>query len=238
MPTLSVNTKATVALSNRLEKASRSAMPLAIRGSLNRAALQTKKVTMPKIAEETFTTRQKNFFKSFSKVEFAQGFNISSMKSTVGITPRGQQAGDDLEQQEHGGTIKSRSFIPKDIARDSKSIKQRVRPANRLGKIQFTRIRKGGKKLKSTFIARVIKEGRGKFILYGNVLYRIKSIRKKAVGRGKIKLEPLYTFKKGRTIRVKPTNFMRRSSLINAQKMEFFYEIEARKQFKRINLIK
>jgi len=121
---LNINNTANVAFSNKLERLSKSALPVAVRTTLNSAAFDVKKNTMPEQVSKTFTERRKTFFKANSRVEMARGFNVESMQSKVGFINGGKnQAVRDLEAQEEGGKIGGRSFVPMDTSRISKSLK-------------------------------------------------------------------------------------------------------------------
>jgi hypothetical protein len=134
---ININSDAVVAHTNRLEKMHRSALPVAIRGTLNDAAFDTKTRTMPKSANQ-FKKRSPNFFKANSKFEKAVGFDVNSMKSIVGfyenkLTSKSTNYSvKDLEQQEHGGTIKKKSLIAMRPARSNNKL---VRPAFRLNNL-------------------------------------------------------------------------------------------------------
>ena len=78
---LNIKSDAIVKHVNTLEKMHKSALPLVIRQTLNSAAFDVKKVTMPKEASANFDKRNPNFFKANSKVDQAKGFNISSIRS-------------------------------------------------------------------------------------------------------------------------------------------------------------
>ena len=105
MPLINVNTDKAVIYSNKLEKASRSAFPVAVRQTLNQAAFDTKKKFLPQTVARTFVDRSPTFFSRFSAIKKASGFKVSSMSSTIGMIRKGQQASDDMEQQEFGGTL-------------------------------------------------------------------------------------------------------------------------------------
>src|SRR5687767_16018423 len=91
---LNINSDAVVKHTNTLEKMHRSAMPLAIRNTLNSVAFDVKKNTMPASAEREFVTRAPNFFKANSRVEMARGWNVDSMQSVVGFIPKDQAVED------------------------------------------------------------------------------------------------------------------------------------------------
>lgn len=239
---LNINSDAAVKYTNKLEKLHKSALPNAIRATLNSAAFDVKQKTMPAKADAEFVNRQPNFFKANSRVEMAKGWDVNSMKATVGFTEQGLKGGNnyavkDLEQQEHGGTIKGKSFIPTDEARGGSNARP-VRPGNRLSSINKI-INATNKKgdLRKHFLAAAYKVGPGGYVIGGlskKILWRIDSIGRKSNGRLKLSMKPIYSFKENRSIRVKATGFMREASLLSADKMERFYAIEASKQVKRL----
>lgn len=235
---LNINTNEVVKHTNTLEKMHRSALPNAIRTSLNSAAFDVKQVTMPKNADINFVKRQPNFFKANSRVEMAKGFDIGNMKATVGFISTGLKGGatnfavKDLEQQEHGGTIDRKSFIPLDSARGGGKTKA-VRPGNRLSTINkiVNANSVQGKSKQQKFRNAAMKAGVGGHVL-GNdqkkILWKVEAIGKK------IKLKALYSFSKNRNIRVGGTGFMHTASIESGNKIEHFYITEAKKQIKRL----
>ncbi len=239
--TININNDEVVILTNKLEKLHRSALPVAIRGALNSSAFDVKQKTMPISAERNFINRSRNFFKVNSRVEMAKGFNVDAMKSTVGFVTsqlRGSdQAVEDLEEQEYGGTIKGRSFIPMDTARGGSKARA-VRPGNRLSKIRniVNAAKARGKTKKQKFLKSVIHAGKGGYVIGNNnpkTLFKITSI----VRRGNlmiVKKKPLYSFEEGRSIKVSRTGFMKSATLKSAKKLNDFYIKEAEKQIRRL----
>jgi len=148
------------------------------------------------------------------------------MHSTVGfIGGDKNQAVDDLDKQERGGSIKGRSFIPMNPARISKNKSKSVRKANRITNIRaIDKIRN-----RRSFHRVINRVGVGGHVIYKKVLFEIKRI-----NRGKIKLLPLFSFQKGRSAKVKATHFMKRSTLSSAKLMPKFFNIEGKKQIKRL----
>lgn len=137
---INIESKELVRVTNRLARAGRTALPNAVKGTLNSAAFDVKKNTMPKSVKKTFTEREKTFFKSTSRVNMATGSRIEDLKSVVGFyAGQGKKetgrATKNLEQQEEGGQIGGRSFVPTDKARVSNSANKSVKTASRLGKI-------------------------------------------------------------------------------------------------------
>lgn len=256
---LNINSSEVVKHTARLERIHKSALPSAIRNTLNDAVFDVKTKTMPATANE-FKKRSPNFFKANSKFEKAQGFNINSMKATVGFyenklaNASTNYAVQDLEQQEDGGIIKKKTFIAQKNARvGNKMVRQNLR-LNNLHNKQFIKTSSKGvdragntitiKSLKQQFIRAAIyaetKFGKDAFVL-GNrnangsrTLSLINGIRK---GRHAIEVSrtPIYSVKKGRVVPVKASNFMKRASLESGSKMESFYIKQAQRQFEKFN---
>lgn len=249
MAILNVNTDATVALTNRLEKLHRSDFPIAVRNTLSKAAFLTKKESLPKIADRTFVNRTKNFFRAKSRFIGAKGFNLKTMKAIVGMidlrTSSDDHAVRDLEQQERGGTISGRSFIPTDKARVAGNAGRNVAPRNRLSRLDLSNVvrtsdskgkTRGQRFIKSVILAKE-KFGDRALVLTRNMLFRVNSLGfNKRLKKLRLKITPLYTFESGRTVSVTATNFMRKSSLIQAKKLGIIYKIEAEKRIKRARL--
>lgn len=236
-----VNTDAIVKFTVKLEKLHRSAFPSAVRGTLNKMAFDLKTNTMPMEASKVFEHRSPNFFKANSKFENATGFDVATMKATVGFystSLKGSNnfAVEDLEQQEHGGTIKKKSFIPMKPARVGNSTGKIVRANARLSAMKRIVSAKDstGKNDKEKFRKAVYYAGVGGLVL-GNknplILWRVNSL--KRLSGGAFKMTPLYSYKKGRSITVSATNFMERAASQTAQKVDTIYINEANRQFSK-----
>lgn len=235
-------------MTNRLEKLHKSAFPLAVRGTLNRAAFDVKQRSLLEVTKQTFTTREKNFFKANSRVKKADGFNTKTMYSEVGMQEGGLRGGNnfavrDLVQQERGGQIGGRSFIPiSSGARVGGSVNRKVKPKARISGIQSVLDAKNasGNSNAERYIKSAIEAGPGGYVLStfksgdGNrILMRIDSI--KRVGRNtRVKSTPLYAFKKDRSVKVKGTHFMERSARDTARNLARYYNEEGMRQFKRL----
>lgn len=257
---LNINTDSVVRLTATLEKLHKSALPIAIRTSLNSAAFDVKQNTMPNEAGRAFIQRQKNFFKANSKVEQAQGFDISKMKSTVGFFENNlankatNYAVKELEEQEVGGTITNKSFIAMSAARRGgtglvkkefrlSQIEKKIINAKRVNSVN-SRHRKQ-KLIRAAIKAREV-NGNEAYVL-GNptngtqTLFKVQELwtgtrsanQTTASRKLMIKLIPIYRVKKGRAIQVKKTNFMQRASLGSAVKIENYYIKEAQKQISK-----
>ncbi len=238
---IDIDASAVVIHTNRLEKMSRSALPYAIRSALNSAAFDVKKVTMPASADSEFTKRSPNFFKANSQVDMAKGYDITTMQATVGFLAgkgaKADQAVQDLEQQEYGGTIKSRSFIPMNTARCGSPDKN-VRPSNRISRIKNVvdantmRGQSGNDSKKKLFRAAVAKAGPGGYVLGNNksqTLFRVIS-----EDGDRIRLRALFSYRSGRKVRITATSFMRNAAEQSGAKIEDYYIQAAERQINRL----
>lgn len=236
-----INTDAAVKFTNTLEKLAKSALPVAVRETLNNAAFDVKGVTMPESAQKEFVNRTKKFFKANSKVERANGFDLKTMQASVGFYENRLQnqstnyAVKDLEEQEVGGTIESKTFIPLPFARVGGVNSGRVRPNLRLKKIREKIIdskKVAGKTARQRFMVAAKTVGVGGFVINNKIVWQINSINlKRAVNA--TERTPLYSVKKGRSVRVNATHFMKTASLNTVKKMERFYEMQAQKQIEK-----
>lgn len=248
---ININADAAVIFTNKLEKIGKTALPNAIRSALNSAAFDVKQKSMPAMAKKEFVDRNPNFFKANSRVEMAKGNDIKSMKSIVGFVEKGLKgksnfAVKDLEQQETGGRIKGKSFIPMKDARTSKSLNKMVKPINRLrniSKIIETKNVKSSGNKKQKFIRAAIMAkkfyGKDAYVLNNwaggrHTLSRIDQISSNMESRKlEIKRTVIYSFKKGRNIAVKGTRFMQRASHESGLKISDFYVRAARVQLNK-----
>lgn len=251
---INVNSDELKAFTKRLETLPRSAFPSAVRATLNGAAFDVKKRTLPQTAKDTFKQRQPNFFKANSTVDKATGFNVSAMEATVGMyenkldKKKDNYAVKDLEQQEYGGTIKGRSFIGMKKAR--KGGKGMIKydqfgMDEVLDNSRFVNARKNRSKSdKQKFIRSAIfakmKHGNQAFVL-GNVnskgnrtLFRIDVIGSRRKGHKLfIKGTPLFTFRKGNKVNAKATHFMEKAAKETTLVMDKIFIKEATFQFKK-----
>jgi len=235
----------------KLSRLHRKHLPSAVRATLSGAAFEVKKNTLIKSTQRKFTNREKNFFKANSKVIPATGFNIDTMQSVVGMVENKLKGGNnfavkDLEKQEAGGIISNKAFIPMRTARVSKSDRKKVRSANRLSDLKGRRItpvnKSSGKTKKQQFIRAAmysIQHGDGYVLGHrtaggGRTLWKINSISQNARNRSlKINAVPLYNVLKGRTVRVKPTNYMAVAAEMATKKIPAIWEKEAKFQINK-----
>jgi len=233
-----IDASASIKFTVKLEKLRKSALPVAIRGTLNDTAFLMKKLELPKQAKGTFVERNPRFFTANSHVDMAQGFDINRMVATMGMVESGlhnkstNYAVKDLEQQEGGGTIDGRSFKPLPAAR--RGGRGVTRPNARISQIKniITASESKGTSKMQQLIRAAIHAGKGGYVLGDKVLYQVRNIRR--VGRNtKLSLYKLYSFTKSGTAHVKSTGFIGKAAHNSQKEMENFYRIQAEKQFKK-----
>lgn len=236
---LDINTDEIVIHANRLEKMSRTALPNAIRGTLNSLAFDVKKNTMPEQSQKEFDVRKKTFFKSNSTVDMARGSNVYSMKSTIGFVAKSkgsEEAINNLEAQERGGRIDDRQFIPTEEARTSKSMSRTVARRNQLRNIKgVAKVSQAkGKTQGQKFIKTVVHVGKGGVLMTENSLIRVKSIKRLKSGQWKFKLRKIYDVEKGRDVRVHATHFMEKATKKTMRKEVDLFEKQANRELKKL----
>lgn len=216
-----VNTKALIELTAKLGQLHRSALPVAVRGTLNDAAFETKQ-RVPQLASRKFITRNRGFFRAFSSVNRAGGFNINTMRAEAGINPeKGSRVAEGLEAQETGGAIRGRKLIPHDKGRVSGSHRKRVRRQNRFSNIgKIADSRKRDKTGSADFL--LIRKGSS------GTVFKVQQTGRKR------KLTPVYHYRNTKVSRVKPSPFMKPSAYLAMKKMPDFYLKNAEKQIKRL----
>jgi hypothetical protein len=236
-----INTSSFEEHAKKLKKISKSAFPSAIRQMLNDAAYDLKTKTMPDQSIKDFTNRQDNFFKANSSYEKAIGNNISTMKSTVGFVGGGlkgqnNRAVDDLEEQEEGGSIEKKSFIPMSTARKSASVKSLVRPNARLSRIKTASVvdasKMGFSNPRANFIVAAHKAGVGGHFISNNILWQVDKLN--PANSRDMKLTGLYNYKSKRSVNVKATHFMREASLKTFGKLDDIFIKHAQAKINKI----
>jgi hypothetical protein len=216
MPQLNVDSKELKLYLLKLERLSEYAVPVTVRNTLNRAAKEMKSGgLMQKQFEDNFTIRRKSFIKSHTgyKPESFSQLNINSMKADAGVIKGKSRAGDDLEKQEIGGSVKRRQ-VPYSDGSSSTA---------RIGN-SFS------KKIQSKFYFRKYKNlklGSHKIGDNAKIVKTNKSI--KLYSKNK---EPrtLYIFRVSATIKKDP--FVKPSGLQAAKKLNYFFIQEAKKRLK------
>ncbi len=243
MAVFDVNMDKVVGLTAKLERLHKSAFPVAVRSTLNDAAFDTKR-NVPKVAAQKFTTRQKSFFRAFSIVDKATGWNVNNMKSVTGINAKkGNKVAEGLERQEFGGTLNTRKLLPMNSARISGSQSKRVQRNKQFRNLGNTMRAKGrlrGGTKQSRFIAAVMKakseNNQNVIISNGDhgTLYRIRNSRRLKNGNTKLRLTPLYHYRESDQTKLDRSPFMAPSARMASKKMNDFYKKRAEQQFQRL----
>jgi hypothetical protein len=172
-----INNMEVVEFANKLEKIHKSALPVAVRQTLNDVAFQAKKDVKVTFSD-SFTERKKNFISSHTVVNKSQNtFNIDQMSSEMGVRKGKSNAGDELSFQELGGTISDKAAIPTANVRiggnDNKLVSKRFYLENLKGKgIIFKNKRRRIYASDNSIIENI--KGAPRF----NVLYRFRGSRK------------------------------------------------------------
>lgn len=147
-----MNTDATIALTAKLERLNRSAFPNAVRSTLNDAAFQMKKEEILNSAKRNMEVKNEAFFKKYTGVEKAKGFEVNSMGSVVGFSgtneKKAKKALEGMKQNEYGGTDDTGMMYTKN-ARIGKSADSLVRTKDRWNKSKMAKGYKMSKKGKS-----------------------------------------------------------------------------------------
>lgn len=242
-----INTQASVALLNRLEQLYRSALPLAIRGTLNAAAFDVKTRTLDESATKNFIRRSPTFFKRFSGVNKATGWDINSMRAQVGMTIEGGsisglKAGTavaNMEIQEEGGKIdKGLDYLK--AARTGGSLGNTVAAKRRWNK---SNIIKGafthGGTTKSRVVAAAymaLKTGKlQKMKINGRNFFRqVTAIGKSKKGKLKIRSRLIYVSRSAGNKEISATHFSREAAERTTTRIPEYFNVEAQKQINRL----
>lgn len=227
MPTININRKELMGFVKTLEKLHKSALPIAVRSSLNDAAFAMMKKT-PTIFEKNFIVRKKTFLRSSSTVnKCANTFNISEMKAEYGIIRKKSTAATNLEKQEFGGNIGKRDYIPFKEARVSRNAAKIISKKYHLKNVKPQKnknIFKNSELIKTAFAI-----GQGGFIQYDNVIFEIRTLKKPFF----MKLIPLYSVKKGRSVKIKRKPFILPAAEMISKRMPIYFKNQAEKQFQK-----
>jgi len=230
---LTIDSKDIDRLTDTLKKLHRSAFPVAARETLNNLAFDVKKQSVLSTAKDKYTLRQPAFFKKFSGVEKATGFN--DLVAKVGMTDEKQAA--NFHEQEVGGTVKHIA-IPTREARLSGSMKRKVAKQYWLykGKI-VDRSKRGvpGRKFsrKSKLVSDMMFAYRhGLWVRHKGVMFDVNGFTKNGDS-VKFRTIPLYSVQRGRRVSIKGVRFMRTAAEKSLKNTESFFKLAAEKQFNK-----
>jgi len=219
-------------LTEALKGLHRSAYPVAVRQTLNDLAFDTKQKQLITNSNVTFTIRNKNFIKNFSKVDKADGFDVNSMVASAGMIDKG--AGKTFDLQEKGGSY-SHENVPFNNARVGGSNRGKISKQFYFNLPKIDRSKANRKRSKkSQFVADAFMSKKLKMLFWhGGTLFRTTQF-KPNKGGVDMRLKAIYTSKKGQKVNVEATNFVEKSATksvtINAQR---FYKRAVNRQFKK-----
>lgn len=210
----------------KLNDLHRSAFPNAIRSTLNDAAFEMKKDKLHTSAAKNFKhTRSKSFFKKFSGVKKATGWNINSMYSEIGLLDMGvktaKTAIDNMHMHEKGGSINEGATYLRD-SRTSKSFGKLVRKQNYFKRSKFV---KGKNYVRKAFVA--LKENA--IMKHGDYLIRVNKITKG----NKLRINTTLLMKKRNNVRISPNNFITKAGIQTQKSIPLNFRKHAEKQIKK-----
>ena len=242
---LNVNTDAAIILTAKLERMHRSAMPSAIRSTLNDAAFAMKEKEILDSAKINMKVKNPTFFKRFTGLKRANGFNVNSMYSEVGFLDRGQKSATKainkgMESNEFGGQDNDGGmYIGK-----SRNAKGLVKRNARFDKSKVTRGYRSSnirtKKSNNNFMGRIfasIQENKSVFINSKSGRFLVKAISVERGGKdkkAKIKVDFLMRHRKQHIAKAKATHFNQEAALKTQKQMDNFYKKNAEFQFSKI----
>lgn len=246
---LNVNTNANIILTAKLERLKKSAFPSAVRSTLNDAAFEHKRINLPFSAKKNMTVRNPSFFRKFTGVNRATGFDVGSMYSQVGFIntdpdkKKGKKAIEGMEHNEVGGSDNEGSMYMSK-ARSSNSLQKLVRKKARFSKDNLASKSRNKKDfIKNAY--KSVKENKPVFIetKKGNMLVQYKSMKKykrgnktKGITKGsfKFKSDVLMRSRRLNVAKAKATNFNAEAALQTQKQIEVFYNKNAEYQFSKV----
>ena len=243
MFSLDVNTDASIELTAKLEKLNKSAFPSAVRNTLNKAALNMKQKGILISAKENFShVRSPYFFKKFTLVNKASGFDVQRMQSVVGFSdasnPSVRRVVEGLKKHEFGGMIDDGMRYLK-ASRTSTNYSKTVQRRNYYKKGNVITGRSGRKGTrKSKFVARMFRskqENKPFFMnsMRGNFLVRTVSISKSRDGKINAKLKFLMMSRSKTPVRISRNKFITKAGQKEAEMIPQYYFENAQYQFKK-----
>lgn len=244
MRNISIEHKEMGELTKKLNNISKSALPIAVRNTLNNAAFDDKKNSLQKSARKNFPgMKSPQFFKTFSRVEKATGLDIKKMQSVMGITDLGKRSArnavENLKKQEFGGIIEDGFSYLKEARGGKLSGKVRRENYYDKGSVISGRSKAGRNKgtNKSKFVARAFrakKWNRPMFFnsMRGNFLVKV-SVAKKTKKGIKLKFKFLMKERASKPSKIKGTSFIKEAAQDTSKKIPALFQVEAEKQFNK-----
>lgn len=242
-----VNTDAAIILTNKLEKLNKQGFPNAVRSTLSDAAFAMKKTNILESAKQNMTVRNPSFFRKFTGVNRAQGWDVKTMQSEVGFVntdpdkKKGKKAIEGMESNEVGGSDNTGAmYLGK--ARGQNSLKRKVRVRNRYDKKNLAqghvkRIRTRGGQSNVMAMMAGWQEGKPIFIRgksgIGYVV-EVKSVFNMATGKRDFKVDFLMRSRKKKVANAKATHFNAQAALKTQKQIEVFYAKNSEYQFSKV----
>jgi hypothetical protein len=236
-----------------LKQVHKAALPNSVRFTLNDMAFDVKKLTLVQGLHETsMKIKSDSFFKRYSGVEKATGWDVNKMQSQVGMMPslgvgKADKTINRLEQQDEGGSLRH-DAIGLDNARIGKISTGRIKQVSRRKNLKFwgKPIEYGDNQgLIRTVTASKIEsggKGKGNVIQYGKIIFEINGFFHHGASNSKgnvshkgivLDLTKLYSEKSNRIIHVKPQHFMQNASNLTGKKIEEIFRINAERQLNK-----
>lgn len=247
---LNVNTNATIILTAKLERLNKQAFPSAVRSTLNDAAFAMKQGNILESAKKNMTVRNPSFFRKFTGVDRAKGFDVKSMHSQVGFIntdpnkKKGQKAIEGMEHNEVGGSDNTGAMYMK-AARTGGSPDRLVRKKARFDKNNVAGSKSRQKKnfFKNAFAS--VKENKPVFVetKKGTILVQYKSLKKykrgnksKGIVKNSFKFNSTILMRSRRlnAANAKATHFNKEAALKTQKEIEVFYAKNAQHQFDKV----
>lgn len=247
---LNVNTNATIILTAKLERLNKQAFPSAVRSTLNDAAFAMKKGNILESAKKNMTVRNPSFFRKFTGVDRAKGFDVKSMQSQVGFIntdpdkKKGRKAIEGMEHNEVGGSDNTGSMYMKG-ARTGGSPDRLVKRKARFDKDNVAGSKSRQKKqfIRNAFAS--VKDNKPVFIetKKGTMLVQYKSVKKykrgnkgKGISKGTFKFTSTILMRSRRlnAAHAKATHFNKEAALKTQKEIEVFYAKNAKYQFEKV----
>lgn len=221
-----INQEAVIQYTKKLGKLHKSDLPLAIRSTLNDTAFEAYR-KIPLFFNKNFTVRKKTFLRSHTSVVKSKNtFKVSQMVAQTGVIKGKSKAGDNLLQQEYGGTIADSEFIPLKTARIGKNERKLISKANYLKNIRSNKRMHQSNEFRKA----AIKAGKGAFIMFNDLLVKIDAVKTHPLY---IKSTPLYYIKEGKQAKVDKNPFVKPAALLASKKIKKFFIKNAQYRIKK-----
>jgi hypothetical protein len=239
---LNVNNDSIIALTAKLEKLNKSAFPSAVRSSLNDAAFEMKKKNILESAKRNMTVRNQSFFKRYTGVKRATGFNVSSMSAESGFSnsneKKAKKALEGMEHNEVGGSDNEGAmYMAK--TRISNSRDRLVRGKARFDKGNLSKGRVRSKKRVTNTMKMIssfeekkptfIETKKGKFLVQVTK-FQHDFARNKPI----FKVDFLMRSRRKNIAQAKATHFNKEAAIKTSKQMDDFYLKNATFQFNKI----